>query len=235
MKAIGLANNEDSYETKLRGFHVGFNQTGIGSFRPALGPVRRMEHPPANAGNGSTTGEPQNAPRADAPLKVMEDEAIVKRTPEDDPPCDNPRLKVAIGTDEHTRILVVDDEPGIRMLSARALVRSGYYVEVAEDGATGWQTLCASAFDLLITDHHMPHLTGLGLVKKARLAGMTVPVILTTAVPPEEELRRNPWFGIDAVLLKPFGFGELLAKVRTVLHGPPRTNPPRHSPALFSL
>ena len=54
------------------------------------------------------------------------------------------------------RILVVEDDVAIRQLNALVLVRSGYQVDAAEDGAAGWEALHAKNFNLLITDHNMP-------------------------------------------------------------------------------
>ena len=115
------------------------------------------------------------------------------------------------------RILVVEDDVAIRLLNARVLVRSGYQVDAAEDGAAGWEALHAKNFNLLITDHNMPRLSGLELVKKVRSARMTLPVILATGALPEEELERHPWLQLAATLLKPFSPHQLLEMVQEVL------------------
>jgi DNA-binding response OmpR family regulator len=115
------------------------------------------------------------------------------------------------------RILVVDDEPHIRELNARALAFSGYHVITVEDGALAWDALQHNHYDLLITDHNMPRLTGVELVKKLHAARMAVPVILVTGALPTEELKQHPWLQIDATLLKPFTTDELLGTVRQVL------------------
>jgi DNA-binding response OmpR family regulator len=115
------------------------------------------------------------------------------------------------------RILVVDDEPHIRELNARALAFSGYHVITVEDGALAWDALQHSHYDLLITDHNMPRLTGIELVKKLHAARMAVPVIMVTGALPTEELKQHPELQIDATLLKPFTTDELLGTVRQVL------------------
>jgi len=97
------------------------------------------------------------------------------------------------------------------------LSRSGYHVVAVEDGEKGWSALHAGGFDLLITDNDMPNLTGVELVKKVRTARMALPVILTTGVMPDEELKRHPWLQIAATLLKPFSIEELLQTVADVL------------------
>lgn len=115
------------------------------------------------------------------------------------------------------RILLVDDEVSIREISAKVLVRSGYQVDTAEDGEAGWNALHATSYDLLITDHNMPKLSGVELVKKLRSVRMNLPVVLASAALPTEELDQNPWLQLAATLLKPFTVGELLETVKEVL------------------
>lgn len=114
-------------------------------------------------------------------------------------------------------ILVVDVEGEIRQLSAEVLVRFGYRVDAAKDGATAWKALQACSYDLLITDYNLPQLSGVELVKKLRSAGMTLPVILASGELPTEELDRNPWLKLAATLEKPFSSGQLLETVRKAL------------------
>jgi DNA-binding response OmpR family regulator len=115
------------------------------------------------------------------------------------------------------RILVVDDDTSIRQLSTEVLIDSGYEVDAAADGAAAWETLQIKAFNLLITDHNMPKLTGVELVKKLRSARMALPVILATGRLPVEELAQNPSLQLAAMLPKPFSVDELLETVRVVL------------------
>jgi two-component system, OmpR family, alkaline phosphatase synthesis response regulator PhoP len=114
------------------------------------------------------------------------------------------------------RILVVDDDIDLRLLSAEVLFRSGYQVDTAEDGETGWEALQARNYDLLITDNKMPKVSGVELVRKLRSARMALPVILATGAMPEE-LDRHPWLQLAATLLKPFTGEELLGTVKKVL------------------
>ena len=116
------------------------------------------------------------------------------------------------------RILVVDDDKDIRQISAAALARFGYQVDAAEDGAAAWEALQADNYDLLITDHNMPKLTGVELVEQLRAAHMELPVILVTGASPAEEMDRNPRLRLAAILLKPVWPDQLLETVREVLH-----------------
>src|SRR5688572_23155228 len=60
----------------------------------------------------------------------------------------------------YDRILVVDDDADIRQVSADVLRRCGYQTETAADGAAAWEALQAKGYDLLITDNHIPKVSG---------------------------------------------------------------------------
>lgn len=115
------------------------------------------------------------------------------------------------------RILVVEDDLAIRRLDTEVLVRSGYEVDAAEDGAAGWDALQAGDYDLMITDNSMPRLTGVELLKKLRAARMELPVIMATGTLPAEEFNRHPWLRPAATLLKPYTVEQLLRTVKKVL------------------
>ena len=119
------------------------------------------------------------------------------------------------------RILVVDDDVDIRQVNAEVLRRFGYQTETVADGAAAWEALQANSYDLLITDNRMPKVSGVELVKKMRLAHMTLPVILASGVLPTDELDRNPWLQPVATLVKPFTGGQLLETVKEVLAAGP--------------
>jgi DNA-binding NtrC family response regulator len=116
------------------------------------------------------------------------------------------------------RILVAEDDMVLRQLSARLLSRSGYRVLAAEDGAAAWDALHDNTFDLLITDHDMPKLTGLELVRKVRGAHMSLPVILASGTFDLDEWVKDPCLQLAAMLPKPFTFDQLLVTVKNVLH-----------------
>ncbi|MGA3285168.1 MAG: response regulator [Verrucomicrobiota bacterium] len=80
-------------------------------------------------------------------------------------------------TNPPRRILVVDDDSDLRQLYTDVLVRPGYHVDAEEDGAAGWEALQANNYNLLITEHSIPKLTGVELVRKLRAARMALPVV----------------------------------------------------------
>jgi two-component system, cell cycle sensor histidine kinase and response regulator CckA len=115
------------------------------------------------------------------------------------------------------RILVVDDDISIRQLSTEMLIRAGYEVDAAADGAAGWKALQGKSYDLLITDNFMPKVTGIEMVKKLHAAGMKLPVIMATAMLPQEEFVSHPWLQAVTTLLKPFQANLLLSAVKKIL------------------
>jgi two-component system, chemotaxis family, chemotaxis protein CheY len=115
------------------------------------------------------------------------------------------------------RILVVDGDTDLRLMYAFVLARPGYDVDVAEDGAVGWQALRAHHYHLLITEHEMPILTGIELIKLLRAARMDLPVVMAAGRMPSYELARNPGLQLAATLLKPFATDELLDTVKRAL------------------
>ena len=118
------------------------------------------------------------------------------------------------------RILVVDDDSDIRRLDAEVLKSSGYEVDTAEDGEVALHIVNDPSviYDLLITDHNMPKLSGLNLIKKLRAERMILPVIIATGTLPKQEFTKHPWLRPAAILLKPYTIDELLGTVREVLY-----------------
>jgi DNA-binding response OmpR family regulator/acetyltransferase-like isoleucine patch superfamily enzyme len=117
------------------------------------------------------------------------------------------------------RVLVVEDDQILRERNAEVLLQSGYAVDIAEDGAAAWEAVHAKRYDLLITDNHMPRMTGIELLKKLRSARMELPVIMATTTLPTEELAQNPRLEPIATLAKPYASDQLLETVKDVLRG----------------
>lgn len=115
------------------------------------------------------------------------------------------------------RILYVDDEEVIRQMSAIALESAGYSVTTAANGWDAWLALNRGAFHLVVTDHNMPRLTGLQLIKRARLHGLAIPFIVASASTDSFRQSHHEWLDLAALLRKPFKPEELLGLVRQVL------------------
>ena len=115
------------------------------------------------------------------------------------------------------RILVVEDDISLRRLNTQTLSRSGYEVNGAADGAIAWQALSTGSYDLLVTAHDIPKLTGVELVRKARAARMALPVVMATGTLLKEEFIRQPWLQPAAMLPKPYTVEQMLRTVKKAL------------------
>lgn len=112
---------------------------------------------------------------------------------------------------------MVDDEPLICKISTEILLRRGYAVDIITDGNLAWQALKSTRYDLLVTDQNMPGLSGLELIRMARNAHMTLPVILFSGMPSPDLPRLERSLQINAVLHKPFTIDELVGMVEAAL------------------
>jgi DNA-binding response OmpR family regulator len=115
------------------------------------------------------------------------------------------------------RILCVDDDELVRSLCATVLRRSGYSVDTAADGQAAWEAFQLDHYDMLITDHEMPRLSGLELVQQLRSVGEALPVMIASGRFRAEETQQCPWLQITAILKKPFTPAELVGTVEQVL------------------
>jgi two-component system alkaline phosphatase synthesis response regulator PhoP len=122
-------------------------------------------------------------------------------------------------------ILVVDDEPSIRMLVARGLTAQGFEVVEAADGQEALSRLDEGRPDLVVLDVVMPSLGGWDVLAEIRRRGDT-PVIMLTHDQDESARIHGLDMGADDYLGKPFFVRELVARVRSVLRRVERTAPP---------
>jgi EAL domain-containing protein (putative c-di-GMP-specific phosphodiesterase class I)/CheY-like chemotaxis protein len=125
-------------------------------------------------------------------------------------------LEAAAGT-----VLVVDDEPAVRTLFARALRDAGYDTLEATDGIAALELLERHSVALILLDSTMPRLDGVGVIRavREREATRTLPVILVTAKADLEDRVRGLEAGADDYLAKPVVLDELVARVRAQLRG----------------
>ena len=110
----------------------------------------------------------------------------------------------------HPRVLVVDDEPGIRDLLAKTLGLADYEVETAADGPAALERLHTAAYDLLIVDLKMPGMDGLTVVREARRHTADLPVIIITGFSSESTAIEALNLGVSGYLTKPFRVPEVL-------------------------
>src|SRR5947207_1526712 len=112
------------------------------------------------------------------------------------------------------KILLIEDDPGIRDTLQRVLTEEGHDVSVEARGDTGLQRATKDAFNLIITDLRLPGLGGLELVRQLHTAQPRLPIILITAFGTTETAIEATKLGAYDYLLKPFHVPDLLNLVR---------------------
>jgi two-component system alkaline phosphatase synthesis response regulator PhoP len=116
-----------------------------------------------------------------------------------------------------TRILVVEDEPGIALGLEDDLKMEGYQVEVIADGAAASRRAREGAFDLILLDVMLPGKDGFEVCRDVRRAGLRTPILLLTAKTQEAEKVMGLELGADDYVTKPFGTRELRARIKALL------------------
>jgi len=119
------------------------------------------------------------------------------------------------------RVLLVEDDPTLRLVIRDNLGSEGYQVEVAADGDRAVRLTQATTPDLIILDLTLPDCDGLDLLPTLRQRGQ-VPIIILTARSQQAEKLKGLSLGADDYMTKPFDPEELLARIRAVLR---RTRP----------
>ena len=114
------------------------------------------------------------------------------------------------------RVLVVDDDPGVRSAIARAL-RVDYEVGEAADGADALAQHAAAPADAIVLDLLMPEVGGLEVCRSLRRRSDPVPVLVVTARDAVDDRIEGLDAGADDYLVKPFDVGELKARIRALL------------------
>jgi DNA-binding response OmpR family regulator len=115
------------------------------------------------------------------------------------------------------RILVVEDEKKLCELIATTLEAERYAVDTSLDGQTGWQLADTYAYDLIILDLMLPHVSGTEILRRVRRKNQEVPILILTARDETEDKLEHFEAGADDYLTKPFVFAELVMRVKALL------------------
>src|SRR4051812_28909053 len=117
-----------------------------------------------------------------------------------------------------TLVLVVDDEPAVRVALERALRLEAYDVELAADGREALDRLAGGVpLDAVVLDVAMPRVDGLEVCRRLREAGDRTPVLMLTARDAIDDRVAGLDAGADDYLVKPFALKELKARLRALL------------------
>lgn len=118
----------------------------------------------------------------------------------------------------HT-ILAVDDSASMRKMVSFTLVGAGFQVVEAVDGVDAFEKAQKQKFDLVLTDHNMPRLDGIGLVRKLREqpAYATTPILILTTESSDQMKQAGRAAGATGWLVKPFDPNRLIEVIRKVI------------------
>jgi two-component system, OmpR family, copper resistance phosphate regulon response regulator CusR len=118
------------------------------------------------------------------------------------------------------KVLVVEDEAPTAAFLRRGLTEEGFAVDVAPNAASADEHVEEAEYDLILLDVMLPGADGFTLCKRWRADGVTTPILFLTARDDVADRIRGLDRGGDDYLVKPFAFGELLARVRALLRRP---------------
>jgi DNA-binding response OmpR family regulator len=115
------------------------------------------------------------------------------------------------------RVLLVEDEPRAAEVLAKGLREHAYAVDLAADGEAAIFQAATTDYDAVILDVMLPVKNGMTVCREIRKSGSTVPILMVTARDAVESRIDGLDCGADDYLVKPFDFGELLARLRAVI------------------
>jgi len=117
------------------------------------------------------------------------------------------------------KVLLIEDDVKTAAYVKRGLEEHGHVVDLAGNGRDGLFLAAGEGYDVMIVDRMLPGLDGLGIVKAARAAGVTTPVLFLTTMGGIEDRVEGLEVG-DDYLVKPFAFAELMARINALARRP---------------
>ena len=122
-----------------------------------------------------------------------------------------------VESQNNVRLLVVEDQKLLLQSLQRGLIAEGYFVSGASTGAEGYRLASTEQPDAMVLDLLLPDGDGIQTLKRLRAEGFTKPVLILTARDSIEDRIRGLDSGADDYLVKPFAFGELVARLKALL------------------
>jgi two-component system alkaline phosphatase synthesis response regulator PhoP len=119
------------------------------------------------------------------------------------------------------RVLLVEDEPGLRLTLGDRLASEGYSVETASDGEAGLERALAGAYDVIVLDVMLPRMNGFDVCREIRRRGVGAPILMLTARGQVVDKVVGLKLGADDYLTKPFETIELMARLEALLRRRP--------------
>jgi DNA-binding response OmpR family regulator len=115
------------------------------------------------------------------------------------------------------RVLLVEDEPNAARVLVKGLREQAYAVDIAADGETALFQIGTTDYDAVILDVMLPAKDGFAVCRSVRAGGSSVPILMLTARDTVDARIEGLDCGADDYLVKPFDFGELLARLRALI------------------
>jgi len=125
------------------------------------------------------------------------------------------------------RVLVAEDDVGLRSVLERGLRENGYVVDAVADGKWALRFLRTYDYEVAVLDWRMPTVSGIDVVRELRRHGSQLPVLMLTARDAPSDRVMGLDAGADDYLIKPFDFAELLARIRALQRRSPALQSPR--------
>ena len=114
---------------------------------------------------------------------------------------------------------MIEDEPKVASAIGRGLRNHGYAVDISADGSDGLSMATEYDYDAIVLDLMIPAIDGVGVCTELRARGRWAPVLMLTARGGVQDRIRGLDAGADDYMVKPFAFGELLARLRALMRG----------------
>jgi DNA-binding response OmpR family regulator len=114
------------------------------------------------------------------------------------------------------RVLIAEDDDALRGVLVRGLEENGYVVDAVSDGEAALAYVSTYEYEVVVLDWRMPRLSGYDALAAIRARRFTVPVLMLTALDRSKDRIAGLDRGADDYLVKPFDFGELLARLRAL-------------------
>ncbi len=124
------------------------------------------------------------------------------------------------------RVLVAEDDPGLRSVLERGLREHGYVVDAVADGAEALAYLRSYSYEVAVLDWRMPKTSGVEVIAEMRRRHDQTPVLMLTARDTTEDRVEGLNQGADDYLVKPFSFAELVARITALQRRPALTVDP---------
>jgi len=124
------------------------------------------------------------------------------------------------------KVLIVEDDAENAAFVAEGLQGAGHGADCVETGTAGLERALTSRYDVIVLDRMLPKMDGIEVVKALRASGVSTPVLFLTHVSGIDDRVEGLEAGGDDYLVKPFAFGELMARIGALARRPPISDEP---------